>query len=83
MSEISHPLQKEESNSEDSMTKLANMMVELAKSRVQMAKATTEFMEEMRDHSQIQPIPLKGMKEEMTPKVTYYTQIKIKINQPL
>ena len=41
------------------------------------------FMEETRTNVQIQPIPLKGLKEEMTPIATSYTQTKIEIDQHL
>ena len=50
-------------------------MAKLAKCRAKL------FMEETRTNVQIQPIPLKGLKEEMTPIATSYTQTKIEIDQ--
>ena len=52
-------------------------MAELVKTMVEMPK------EEASDNIQIQPIPLKCLKEEMTPKFTSYTQIELEKKQPL
>ena len=52
-------------------------MAELAKTMAEMPK------EEASVNIQIQPIPLKHLKEEMTPKVTSYTQLVLEKEQPL
>ena len=52
-------------------------MVELAKTIAKMPK------EEASVNIQIQPIPLKRLKEEMTPKAISYTQLGLEKEQPL
>ena len=52
-------------------------MVELAKTMVEMPKEEASF------NIQIQPIPLRHLKEEMTPKATSYIQLRLMKEQPL
>ena len=62
-----HTPQKEESNVKNRVDDLAFAMIELAKTMAEMPKEEVTF------NIQIQPIPLKRLKEEMTQKVTSYT----------
>ena len=76
MEEVHTPPQ-EESNVKNGVDELAFTMVELAKTMVEMPK------EEARVNIQIQPIPLKRLKEDMSPKATSYTQLGLEKEQPL
>ena len=59
-------------------------MVEWRKVKAELAKSRIElFMEETKANVQIQPILLKRLKEEMTPKATSYTQLRLEKEQPL
>ena len=51
-------------------------MAELAKSMIELP------MKEARVNVQIQPIPLKSLEKEITPRATSHTQLEIKIKQP-
>ena len=75
MEEVHTPLQ-EKSNVKNGVDALAFTMAELAKTMDEMPK------EEASVNIQIQPIPLKRLKEEMTPKATSYTQLGLKKEQP-
>ena len=68
MEEVHTPPQ-DESNVKNVGDELAFAMAELAKTITEMPK------EEASVYIQIQPIPLKRLKEEMTPKTTSYTQL--------
>ena len=59
------------------MDELVFTIAELAKTMAQIPK------EEASVNIQIQPIPLKRLKEEMTPKATTYTQLGLEKKQPL
>ena len=68
MEEVHTPPQ-EESNVKNGVDELAFVMVELTKTMAEMP------MEEASVNIQIQHIPLKRLKEEITPKATSYTQL--------
>ena len=74
--EMSQPPQ-DESNVKNGEDELAFAMVELTKTMAKMPK------EEASVNIQIQPIPLKRLKEEMTPKATSYTQLGLQKEQLL
>ena len=76
MEEVHTPPQ-DESNVKNGVDELAFPMAELAKTMAEMPKEEGGF------NIQIQPIPLKCLKEEMTPKVTSYTQLRLEKEQPL
>ena len=76
MEEVHTPPQ-EESNVKNGVDELAFAMVELAKTMDEMPK------EEASVNIQIQPIPLKRLKKEMTLKATSYTQLVLEKEQPL
>ena len=76
MEEVHTPPQ-EESNVKNGGDELAFVMVELAKTMAEMPKEEASF------NIQIQPIPLKLLKREMTPKATSYTQHRLEKEQPL
>ena len=75
MEEVHTPPQ--ESNVKNGVDELAFAMAELAKTMAEMPK------EEASVNIQIQPIPLKHLKEEMTPKAISYTQLVLKKEQSL
>ena len=68
---MSPPLQDKITNLEATMVEWRKVKAELAKSRVEL------FMEETKANVQIQPILFKRLKEEMTPKATSYTQLRL------
>ena len=72
-----HRPPQEESNVKNGVDELAFIMAELAKTMAEMPK------EEASANIQIQPIALKCLKEEMTPKATSYTQLVLEKEQPL
>ena len=76
MEEVQTPPQ-EESNVKNGVDELAFTMAELIKTMVKMPK------EEASVNIQIQPIPFKHLKEEMTLKATSYTQLGFEKEQPL
>ena len=71
-----HTPQKEESNVKHGVDGLASTMAKLAKTMAEIPK------EEASVNIQIQPIPLKPLREEMTPKATPYTQLGLEKEQP-
>ena len=72
-----HTPPQEESNVKNGVDELAFTMAELIKTMAKMLK------EEASVNIQIQPIPFKHLKEEMTPKATSYTQLGFEKEQPL
>ena len=75
MEEVNKPLQ-EEPNSKSEVDELAIAMAKLAKSRAEL------IMEKTRINVQIQPVPLKRLDKEMTPRATSCTQLGIELEQP-
>ena len=75
MEEVHTPPQ-EESSFKNGVDELAFTMVELAKTMAKMPKEEASFK------TQIQHVPLKCLKEDMTLKATSYTQLGLEKEQP-
>ena len=71
-----HTPPQDESNVKNGVDELAFAIAELAKIVAEMPKEEASF------NIQIQPKPLKHLKEEMTPKITSYTQLRLEKEQP-